>query len=55
MRNRLRSLAIILANIAAIVFGPTLHAAGHSLPPVTMALSGRAHFDGARIWYREGH
>jgi hypothetical protein len=55
MRNRLRSLAIILANVAAIVFGSTLHAAEYGLPPGTMAPAGPTHSDGARIWYREGH
>ncbi|HEY1876548.1 MAG TPA: hypothetical protein VGG66_03725, partial [Rhizomicrobium sp.] len=55
MRDRLRSLAIILANVAAILFGTTPHAVGHGLPPVTIASSGRAHSHGARILYREGH
>ena len=54
MRKRLRLLAIILANVAAIVFGPTLHATGHGLPPGTMAPSGRTHSDATRIWYGEG-
>ena len=55
MRDRLRSLAIILTNVAAILVGSMLQAVGHGLPPVTMAHLGRAHSDGARIWYREGH